>query len=118
MKSPEEIKKGIECCSYNGRCDDCPYNVTVEGAYGTEELGCDDNLLPDAQTYIKQLEAQVPRWIPVTERLPEDGKDVLVLIRGIVDVGLHSAQYGWETYTMGTVGITHWMPLPEPPEEV
>ena len=58
MKTPDEIKKGLECCSYNGRCDGCPYNVTVEGAYGTEELGCDDTLQPDALAYIQQLEAE------------------------------------------------------------
>lgn len=117
MKTPEEIKRGLECCE-TVECDDCPYAVMLVTKYGKTVIGCQETVTQDTVAYIKQLEAQVPRWIPVIERLPEDGKDVLVLIRGIVDVGFHFAQYGWETYTMRTVGITHWMPLPEPPKEV
>lgn len=111
MKRPEEIKKGLECCTDgNFTCMQCPYRDLAPD--------CSKALRADYRALFQQLEAQVPRWVPVTERLPEDGKDVLVLIRGIVDVGFHFAQYGWETYTMRTVGITHWMPLPEPPKEV
>lgn len=70
------------------------------------------------------------RWIPVTERLPEatDGDYVLACVtwkdthidyqnavvmafvseEGLVDVEKDCVLHG----------VTHWMPLPEPPEEV
>ena len=117
MKTPEEIKKGLECC-VTVECEECPYAINLETTHGKIVSGCEEHVMQDAVAYIKQLEAQVPRWIPVEERLPEDGKDVLVFIRGNVDLGYHFAQYGWETYTMQRGDITHWMPLPEPPKEV
>ena len=68
-KTPDEIKKGLECCMGDPEdyhCDRCPYQ--------TED--CDDEtcmllLTDDALALIQQLEAQVPRWISVEERLPE-----------------------------------------------
>ena len=59
MKSPDEIKKGLECCSSIANCaDGCPYHVTVEGSFGCEEMGCEDGLLPDALAIIQHLEAE------------------------------------------------------------
>lgn len=57
------------------------------------------------------------RWIPVDERLPELGVDVLVLQRsGECEVAWRRGHDGnWSAYSaLGE--ITHWMPLPEPPE--
>lgn len=54
MKTPEEIKKGLECCQhneYNGLCDcdnGCPYRFQR----------C-DKLRKDALTYIKELEKKL-----------------------------------------------------------
>lgn len=51
------------------------------------------------------------KWIPVTERLPENGKYVLA----------YSADYDYTTvearHKFEVFQITHWMPLPEPPKE-
>lgn len=69
------------------------------------------------------------RWIPCSERLPEDGQDVLCWYQYF--------RYGnynrlWQTYGIGfqyngnwggevSIGrdakVLFWMPLPEPPEE-
>lgn len=65
----------------------------------------------------------VPRWIPVEERLPEELTDVLTKCgHGAAwFYGLaHLFEGKWKVDGIGgSVDIvTHWMPLPEPPEEV
>lgn len=73
----------------------------------------------------KGLEAQVPHWIHVDERLPERGvcKAVLVYAEEFTRVADWSCdRYGddWWFYVDGEYEplITHWMELPEPPQEV
>lgn len=55
MKTPEEIKKGLECCQTDSEgmllCDECQYK--------TSGCTCYSKLHADALTYIQQLEAQV-----------------------------------------------------------
>ena len=79
------------------------------------------------QQEIEKLRGQVPRWIPVTEQLPATeswGASKVVL--GIVQnesgypppnpcfcVYLGNQQW---TIRGRMATITHWMPLPEPPE--
>lgn len=50
MKTPEEIKKGLECCSYNmNDCNGCPY----------DGMPCNDlELERHALEYIQQLETR------------------------------------------------------------
>lgn len=63
--------------------------------------------------YIKQMPTivaePVNRWIPCSERLPEYDSEVLAysLYHGaIVIIPQH----------FKALGVTHWMPTPEPPE--
>lgn len=73
----------------------------------------------------------MPRWISVEERLPGKGHD-WVLIIGKWESGggwivPHVAEYregiwmangtGWNKIEDLHIKVTHWMPLPEPPEE-
>jgi hypothetical protein len=61
-------------------------------------------------------------WIPVSERLPEEGKSVLVCYRSgwsRVEIGLRRDDR-WAVPGAGTYRtklVTHWMPLPEVPKD-
>ncbi|WP_301691880.1 DUF551 domain-containing protein [Klebsiella pneumoniae] len=55
------------------------------------------------------------RWIPVSERMPDD--DVSVLTFDGMYRRVHHAMYGhWQCWN--SEKITHWMPLPAAPQEV
>lgn len=65
------------------------------------------------------------RWIPVTERLPQNYISVLVYLPGERPLPtVHEAYIGgdgeWHSsvvYGVENEDVTHWMPLPEPPKE-
>ena len=192
MKTPEEIKNGLECCTpkwmgnhWKSCSSKCPY-ITLAAS-------CRGQLAYDALVYIQQLEMRewdlfdlitsawfgkrcyfqqddgtvysrasgeymsfdqaidefahdltcdrecaqagkdtnVPSWISVEERLPQDNADVLVHAIGnnensVVAMtsythNLHGYNIeGWRSpwqYFFHEYKITHWMPLPEPPKE-
>ena len=56
-----------------------------------------------------------PRWIPVTERLPE--KDTRVIVCASFPEGIHSDFIYEDGHWFVSTGVTHWMPFPEPPKE-
>ena len=67
-----------------------------------------------------------PRWISVKERLPDSQTDVLVVAFWHECwqpmIGWHSdSGEKWRVFTSHGErepgGVTHWMPLPEPPKE-
>lgn len=56
------------------------------------------------------------RWIPVTERLPDQCMDILVCYRdGHIFMGTAMCD-DWIEEDLEDGQITHWMPLPEGPE--
>lgn len=62
----------------------------------------------------------VSRWIPVTERLPEDGQIVLTCKNGICEVQTYEARRnGWVSgrFFWSMAFATHWMPLPDAPKD-
>lgn len=71
---------------------------------------------------IQELEAQVPKWISVEDRLPDKMDPVLILTSygkiATAYFGYGSEpDHGWvdwmrQEHTYGSV--THWMPLPQP----
>lgn len=110
MKTPEEIKRGLGCC-LEGFCKNCSYE---------EILNCTESVMEDALDYIRQLEAQVPKWISVDERLPKDKQYVLIMWNGVLQFGFYKPnRREWVNLITGCdtkYKVTHWMPLPEPPE--
>ena len=61
-------------------------------------------------------------WIPAERELPDSDKTVLVYATDGPPVGVWLAYYLVETeewrYVNGSdAEVTHWMPLPEPPED-
>ena len=80
----------------------------------------------------EKLKAQVPRWIPVEERLPEENvtvlafnadlhaeKYVLARYRTVVYLGCYWCQFDqeYDSWCASCWKVTHWMPLPQPPKE-
>ncbi|EPD9348337.1 DUF551 domain-containing protein [Escherichia coli] len=86
---------------------------------------------PVSQTYkLNKLSGNSPvtqdGWISCNERMPEDGQHVIILCDGAFVL---YAQYrdgeffdvvrnGEEFFETQSRNVTHWMPLPEPPQEV
>ena len=57
-------------------------------------------------------------WISVEERLPDgEGKYIVCTAKGSVYCAKFSTRHGPSFHTDMNTHITHWMPLPEPPEE-
>ena len=98
-----------------------------------------DLIIQDLRRENAELRARVPQWISVNDRLPEEDKDYLVItndfgkyssvkIRSFAKDGetadeyaLAGKKYVWYFWSgeygyVSTNTVTHWMPLPEPPE--
>lgn len=79
---------------------------------------------PDMLAEIERLRATLPRWIPVTERLPEWGVPVIGWFPGATQsfecaLNEHDGvwcDYGTGIYLYENERPSHWMPLPAPPE--
>jgi hypothetical protein len=60
-------------------------------------------------------------WIPVTERLPDDGipsTTYLCFWKGTIRVCKYWRTRKCFEFNGRVMKVTHWMPLPEPPKEV
>ncbi|EAA4624800.1 hypothetical protein DP285_12165 [Escherichia coli] len=89
---------------------------------------------PVSQTYkLNELSGNSPvtpdGWISCSERMPEKNQNVLISVNfdsSLVEPLICSARYTGSTFRRGDATIkpgngieqaTHWMPLPEPPQE-
>ncbi|MFA5458310.1 MAG: DUF551 domain-containing protein [Synergistaceae bacterium] len=65
-------------------------------------------------------ERQDDKWIPVSERLPDNWKSVLTIdisksTRDMVTAFYNPETSLWSSHFSCDLWVTHWMPLPEPP---
>ena len=98
-------------------CNDC-------GASAKSIVDWNTRPIEDAlNARIAELEA-ARRWIPVSERLPEDRVTILAAFnnREILTAkyykyyeGFGSVENYWRIEGWHSGNVTHWMPLPEPP---
>lgn len=59
MKTPDEIKKALECHKDGRSCHDCPYEQGRTFSVDGVTFGCSHDIVADALAYIEQLENRV-----------------------------------------------------------
>ena len=159
-RTPEEIKRGLECCSVDGlSCSNCSYCVSCDAdihALERDALALIqqlehnwDELFETAKQLERERDAAVaeteslkaeidainedylsgihtvredaqPKWISVTERMPEDDQCVIYSDDG--EIAFRIVR-GWALRELCEFPehrevhrVTHWMPMPEPPK--
>ena len=111
-----------------GICNHCEIGEALnQAADAIEKLQEDSVPIDDMEMILSEVAK--PRWIPVTERLPEDMVDVLCYYEyfryGNYNRMFRTIDRGhvFEGRWFGKAGEGHknkvfaWMPLPEPPKE-
>lgn len=127
----------------NTTCKDAPAHIWLQTAGVWPEDGelseltwCSHNQHHDDTLYVRadlvngNYPATPDGWISCSERMPEKGQNVLISVNfdsSLVEPLICSARYTGSTFRRGDATIkpgngieqaTHWMPLPEPPQEV
>lgn len=117
---PEDLAGKVNLTAWSS-CD-----VYAVGLAAADRIANQSTHIAALQQEIEKLRGQVPGWIPVEERLPKDRSDVLVVAywheRWGVYMGWCAPERAQWSVHIGIgdrndVAVTHWMPLPEPPEE-
>lgn len=122
----DDLVKRLRCLKY-GSCPSCPmwYSEEVEPNLWRERCSAIDAadaieglICEVADEHNARLDAEERRrWIPVTERLPEKHKWVLVVGDNLYDMDFISSRGDWTIHTDPFVFVKYWMPVPEAPLE-
>lgn len=118
--------QALRACA-SGEAEECPFTA-VDGCDGCPKVSAD--LIERLNAENAALREKVPQWISVEDRLPEPGVPVLVNYIGTDGLPYADGVVAWtdwgalwwegslaDSESEVTVPITHWMPLPEAPEE-
>lgn len=125
MPDREKVVKGLECLANEtaaGCYTDCPYYENHNSAV------CFQAMARDALAMLREREAPtvatdinvLGKWISVKDRLPEPPAQCLVYsAKASRPRGMETATYTEFGWMMAAYfpDITHWMLLPEPPED-
>lgn len=127
----EEIIKALRHCASAKDCREC-----VLASLKVSTGRC-ERILQNAAADMLEQDAKTG-WISVKDRMPEHGKQVLLIAYGWSDTTIYlgrlehmSSETSWLTGFTSKESewciqgwsylkeplVTHWMPLPEPPEE-
>ncbi|MFR0378344.1 DUF551 domain-containing protein [Escherichia coli] len=126
----------------NTPCQDAPAHIWLQTAGVWPEDGelseltwCSHNQHHDDTLYVRAdlVNGNYPvtpdGWISCSDRMPEKGQNVLISVNfdsSLVEPLICSARYTGSTFRRGDATIkpgngieqaTHWIPLPEPPQE-
>lgn len=99
------------------------FNIVIERCINAQNLK-EAREFDEAKQIVIEALGQEPKWIPVTERLPEEGLTVLILAEnGHIEFGQRD-ENKWEwlaesiaDYWTEAEEVIAWQPLPEPYEE-
>ena len=86
-------------------------------AYAADEYG--DYFYEHGDAVCEAVECimrEQPRWISVEDRLPDNEDTVLCVTKNKRPFVCRYDHYWKHWRVSGSVKVTHWMPLPEPPE--
>lgn len=112
MNNPktEEIVATLRHCATHN-CIMCPaYSPPNSKCFETLAAAC------DRLEELSGLKAQ-QRWIPVTERLPEESGKYLIRYLFGTDILWYEVLKTKGKWKTKYKDVTHWMPLPERPQE-
>ncbi|HBR1352350.1 TPA: DUF551 domain-containing protein [Klebsiella quasipneumoniae subsp. quasipneumoniae] len=98
-----------------------PHNLIAE----TESMLAADPHDTPALNSVQSVDSVADRWIPVSERMPEDSGRYWCYVEEQNDLGKSHYQWNcswngdrWWVESEGGGIVTHWMPLPAAPQEV
>lgn len=134
MRDQELVNALRYLCPGNFTCARCKYEPVCHGdgcaiiQKAADRIANQSTHIAALQQEIEKLRGQVPRWIPVEERLPENFRKVLCWgeyfrygdFNGMfVNYALgyqNNGSWGGEVANGTNARALAWMPLPEPPE--
>ena len=120
-----KVETGSLACMGCGHEHNCGVSGCAVMREAADRIANQNTHIAALQREIEKLRGQLPRWIPVTERLPEDRSDVLVVAYWHERWGVYMGwcapeRVAWSVHIgigdRSDIAVTHWMPLPEPPE--